>query len=109
MSRRQVDQKRRDGEWRQTPWTTAVRGAHRIGNRAETAHARTDDGGRALLGLSALRLPSRLLQCLTCRFHRKQDETVHLLLFFWWRRQIRVEPGLSIIRRARHCTTDLGR
>ena len=109
MTRRQVDQERRNGERRQTSRPTAVRGAHGISNRPETTNAGTDDGCSALLGLSGLRLPTRLLNGLTRRFHGKQDEPIHLLLFFGRCRPIRVKTRLRILCQGWHRPADLGR
>jgi hypothetical protein len=45
----EIDQKRRDGERRQTPRTTAIGCANSVGNRAETTDTRPDDRRGTLL------------------------------------------------------------
>lgn len=109
MTRREIDQKRWNGERRQTPRATAVGGTHRIGNRTETTDARADDCRCALLAFSVGWMPTGLLQRLPRRFHGKHDEAIHFLLFLGRRRTIRIKSGLGILLHRRHTAADPGR
>ncbi len=97
IARREIDQKRRDRERRQTAWATAVRDPHRLGNRTEPPYARTNDGRRALLSFFAVSNPTRLSHRLLGRRQRVQNEAVHLLLLFRRRSGVHIEPGLGVI------------
>ncbi|MNT39891.1 hypothetical protein D3C72_1761760 [compost metagenome] len=109
MTRREIDQERRNSEGRQSPRSTAISGAHRFGNRAEPTDPRTNNGCRAFLGLRVQRLPTGLLQRLPRGLHGKQNEAVHLLLLFGWRCSIRVKTRLGIFRHGEYRAANLGR
>jgi len=109
MSSRQIDQKRWDGERRQTTRATTVRSAYRVGYCTEPANTGADDRRSAFLILGLGRLPSGLRQRLACRFHGKQDEAIHLFLLFGWRGKVRIETGLDVLRRRWHHPGDPGR
>lgn len=109
MTSREIDQKRWNGERRQTPRTTAVGGTHRIGNGPETTDTRADDCCGPLLAFSVRRMPAGLLQRLPSRFHGKHDEAIHLLLFLGRRRTIRIKSGLGVFLHRRHTAADPGR
>ena len=106
MTGGEIDQKRRNGEWRQTPRPSTVGGAHRVGDRTETTDTGADDGRRTLLTRRLRRMPSGLLQRLACCLHGKQNEAIHLLLFFGRRGAIRIESGLGVLFQRRHAAAD---